>query len=112
MLTHTIPGPPPGAGVALVDAAVLPRVAGAGLAATSVFAFLRARVLPGDGEAVGDSAVDGDAASLAGVAVAFSGEGDAAGDSSGVGDCPCTREMPARPITDIRARNLVVISRI
>jgi hypothetical protein len=80
VLTHTIPGPPPGTGV--VAAAVV-RVAGAGLAA-EVFvlrfaageavavasAFLWARCFAGDGDAAGDSA----------------GEGDAAGDSPGVGD--------------------------
>jgi hypothetical protein len=36
---------------------------GAGLAATSVFAFLCARGFAGDGDAAGDSAVEGDAAS-------------------------------------------------
>ncbi len=67
----------------------------AGLApglAVSVFAFLRARFSLG--EAVGDSAVEGEAAFSAGEAVAsaflcvrcFAGQGDPAGDSLGVGD--------------------------
>ena len=130
MLTHTSPCPPRDAGLALVAAAVVARVAGAGLAATgglvavSVLAFLRprfstgeaeaaavlsaaageatavasaffcARRFPGDGDAAGDSAGEGDAASSAGEAVAsaflcarcFSGDGDAAGDSAVEGD--------------------------
>jgi hypothetical protein len=88
---------------------------GAGLAATSVFAFLRlrfsggeaevaageiaavasaflcARRFPGDGDAAGDSVVEGDAASSAGDAVAaaflcarcFAGEGDTSGTALG-----------------------------
>ena len=87
MLTHTSPCPPPAAGVAVAAAAVAGAAEGdaltelvglkksasvffagdadavglaAGLAAVSVFAFLRARFSLG--EAVGDSAVEGDAA--------------------------------------------------
>jgi len=119
VLTHTSPCPPPAAGVAVAAAAVagaeegdalaellglnkspsvnLPGDADAaglapGLAAVSVFAFLRARFSLG--EAVGDSAVEGEAAFSAGEAVAsaflcvrcFAGQGDPAGDSLGVGD--------------------------
>jgi hypothetical protein len=79
VLTHTRPWPPPGAGG--LAATSLVRAAGTGLAAgrafVSVFAFLRAGFSLG--EAVGDPAVEGDAAFSA-------GEGDAAGDSPGVGD--------------------------
>jgi hypothetical protein len=144
VLTHTRPWPPPCAGAFVAAASVVARVAGAGLAAvapadaevlglnklpsenlprdtegaglaaTSVSAFLRlrfssgeaeaagavaageaavvasaflcARRFPGDGDAAGNSAVEGDAASLAGAGVAaaflcarcFAGEGDAA----------------------------------
>jgi len=87
VLTHTSPCPPPAAGVAVAAAAVAGAAEGdaltelvglkksasvffagdadavglaAGLAAVSVFAFLRARFSLG--EAVGDSAVEGDAA--------------------------------------------------
>jgi len=57
-------------------------------------AFLCARRFAGDGDAAGDCAVEGDAASSAGEAVApaflcarcFAGDGDAAGDPPGVGD--------------------------
>jgi hypothetical protein len=52
------------------------------------------------GEAVGDSAGEGDAAFSA-------GEGDAAGDSLGVGDCACTTQRVASPTTDMR--NLALI---
>ena len=118
-MTHTSPCPPPAAGVAVAAAAVAGAEEGdalaellglnkspsvnllgeadaaglaTGLAAVSVFAFLRARFSLG--EAGGDSAVEGDAAFSAGEAVAsaflcvrcFAGEGDAAGDSLGVGD--------------------------
>ena len=148
MLTHTRPWPPPGAG-AFVAASVAARVAGAGLAAAApgdaevlglnklpsenlprdgegaglaatsisaflllrfsageaegtgsvvageaaavVSAFLCARRFAGDGDAAGDSAVEGDAASSAGEAVAaaflcarcFAGEGDASGTALG-----------------------------
>jgi hypothetical protein len=81
VLTHTIPGPPPGTGVALVVAAALERFAGAGLAAglAAFFGFAFFGVGFSLGVAVGDSAGEGDAAFSA-------GEGDAAGDSPGVGD--------------------------
>jgi hypothetical protein len=77
VLTHTIPGPPPGTGVALVVAAALGRFVGAGLAA--FFGFASFGVGFSLGVAVGDSAGEDDAAFSA-------GEGDAAGDSPGVGD--------------------------
>ena len=119
---------------------------GAGLAATSVCAFLRlrfsageaeatgavaaaeaaavasaflyARRFAGDGDAAGDSAVEGDAASSAGDAVVaaflcarcFAGEGDAAGTALGASNCAWTRQMLARPITEMSARNFVVIT--
>jgi hypothetical protein len=68
------------------------RVVGAGEAAAVASAFLYERGFLGDGDAAGDSAVEGDAA-WAGEAVAsvflwarcFAGEGDAAGDSPGGG---------------------------
>jgi len=124
VLTHTIPGPPPCAG-AFVAAAGAVRVAaarlaaaglgdaegfglnkppnmdlagdaeGAGLAATSVFAFLRARGFAGDGEAAGEgetAAVLSAPGEAAVVASAFlrerrlPGDGDAAGDSAVDGD--------------------------
>ena len=113
MLTHTSPCPPPGAGVAVAAPAVagaaegdvltellglnkspsvnLPGDADAaglavGLAAISVFAFLRARFSLGEGAR--DSASEGDTASSAGEAVAsavlcvrcFAAEGDAVGE--------------------------------
>ena len=65
----------------------------AGLAATEVVAFLRARF--GLGDAAGDSAVAGEAAVSAGDAAAadflcvrcfFAGEGDSDGDPAGAGD--------------------------
>jgi hypothetical protein len=78
VLTHTKPGPPPGAGGLTASSVV--RRAGVGLAvgrALSAFSFLGVGFALG--EAVGDSAGEGDAA--------FSvGEGDAVGDSLGVGD--------------------------
>ena len=138
MLTHTRPWPPPGAAGAVVAPSVVARVAGAGLAAaapadaevfglnklpsenlprdgegaglaaTSVSAFLRlrfsageatavasaflcARRFPGDRDAAGDSAVEGKAASSAGEGVApaflcarcFAGEGDTSGAALG-----------------------------
>jgi hypothetical protein len=94
VLTHTSPCPPPDAGLALVAAAVVARVAGAGEAAAVASGFLWERGFFGDGDAAGDSAVEGDAAFSAGEAVApafwcvrcFAVEGDAAGDSPGVGD--------------------------
>jgi hypothetical protein len=69
-------------------------VLAAGEAAVVTSAFLCARRFPGDGDAAGDSAVEGDAAFSAGEPVVsaflcvrcFVGEGDAAGDSLGVGD--------------------------
>ena len=79
MLTHTWPWPPPGAGG--LAASSVPRRAGTGLRAGRVFlsAFAFLGVGFALGEAVGDSAGDGDAA--------FSvGDGDAVGDSVGVGD--------------------------
>ena len=117
MLTHTRPWPPPGAG-AVVAASVVARVAGAGLAAaapadaevfglnklpsenlpgdgegtglaaTSVFAFLRPRFSAGEAEAAG-SVVAGEAAAVASAflcARRFVGDGDAAGDSAVEGD--------------------------
>jgi hypothetical protein len=69
-------------------------LAATGEAAVVASAFLCERPLPGDGDAAGDSTVEGDTASSAGEAVApvflcarcFAGEGDAAGDPPGVGD--------------------------
>lgn len=117
MLTHTRPWPLPGAG-AVVAASVVARVAGAGLAAvapadaevfglnklpsenlpgdgegtglaaTSVFAFLRPRFSAGEAEAAG-SVVAGEAAAAASAflcARRFAGDGDAAGDSAVEGD--------------------------
>jgi hypothetical protein len=63
----------------------------AGEAAAVVSAFLCARRFAGDGDAAGDSAVEGAAASSAGAGVAaaflcarcFAGEGDAAGTALG-----------------------------
>jgi hypothetical protein len=102
---------------------------GAGLAAASVFAFLRLRLAAGEAEVAGDAfglrgrfpAGEGEAAaSAAGEAAlvasaflcarCFAGDGDAAGDPPGVGDLPCTRQMLARPIKEMSARNLVVIT--
>jgi hypothetical protein len=68
--------------------------AAAGEAAVVASAFLCERRFPGDGDASGDSAGEGDAASSAGEAFAsaflcarrFVGDGDAAGDSAGEGD--------------------------
>ena len=127
VLTQTRPWPPPCAG-AFVAAAVVVRVAaagfaaagladaegfglnkspnvdlagdaeGAGLAATSVFAFLCARGFAGDGEAAGEAeaaAVLSAAGEAAVVASAFlrerrlPGDGDAAGDSAVDGDAAC-----------------------
>ena len=117
MLTHTRPWPPPGAG-AFVAASVVARVAGAGLAAaapgdaevlglnklpsenlprdgegaglaaTSVSAFLRPRFSAGEAEAAG-SIVAGEAAAAVSAflcARRFTGDGDAAGDSAVEGD--------------------------
>jgi hypothetical protein len=117
MLTHTRPWPPPGAG-AVVAASVVARVAGvgltavapadaevfglnklpsenlprdgegAGLAATSVSAFLRLRFSAGEAEAAGAVAA-GEAAAVASAflcARRFAGDGDAAGDSAVEGD--------------------------
>lgn len=117
MLTHTRPWPPPGAG-AFVVASVVARVAGAGLAAaapadaevfglnklpsenlprdgvgaglaaTSVSAFLRVRFSCGEAEAAGAVAA-GDSAAVASAflcARRFAGDGDAAGDSAVEGD--------------------------
>src|SRR4029077_19189561 len=83
-----------------------------------VSAFLCARRFAGDGDAAGDSAVEGDAASSAGEAVAaaflcargFSGEGDAAGTALGASNWPWTRQMLARPVTQMSAKNLAVIT--
>ena len=122
MLTHTNPCPPPAAGAAAAVAAVpvlveLVVVAGAGLTelfglkksarvffagdgdgvtvgeTAAVFFSLRARFALGEAE--GDSALEGDAASSADEAVAaafldtrcfFAGEGDSVGDPLGMGD--------------------------
>jgi hypothetical protein len=108
VLTHTSPCPPPGAGVAFVAASVVARVAGAGvaaaglpdaevfglnkspnvglegdaegagLAAASVFAFLRLRLAAGEAE-------------VAGVAFGLrgrfpAGEGEAAASAAGEGE--------------------------
>jgi len=70
-------------------AAVLSSAAGEAASVASV--FFCARRFPGDGDAGGDSAVEGDAASSAGEGVAsaflcarcFVGEGDASGDPPG-----------------------------
>ena len=89
----------------------------AGLAAASVFAFLRVRFAFGD--AAGDSAVAGEAAVSAGQAVAsallcwrcfFAGEGDSAGNSAGATNWACTTQVLARPITEASAKNLIVIT--
>jgi hypothetical protein len=65
-------------------------VVGAGLAATSVFAFLRVRFSAGEAEAAaGLSAATGEAAVVASAflcARRFPGDGDAAGDSAVEGD--------------------------
>jgi hypothetical protein len=146
-----LPGDADGAGLAATS------VVGDGLAATSVFAFLRLRFSAGEaeaaaglsaaageadvvasgflcarrfvgegdassdsageGDAAGDSAGEGDAASSAGEAVVsaclcarcFAGEGDVSGVPPGTSNWACTREMLARPITEMSARNLVVI---
>jgi hypothetical protein len=61
---------------------------GTGLAATSVFAFLRPRFSAGEAEAAG-SVVAGEAAAVASAffcARRFAGDGDAAGDSAVEGD--------------------------
>jgi hypothetical protein len=102
VLTHTRPGPPPGAGVAFVAASVVARVAGAGvaaaglpdaevfglnkspnvglegdaegagLAAVSVFAFLRLRLAAGEAEAPAVLAATGEG-EVAGVAFGLRG---------------------------------------
>ena len=77
MLTHTKPGPPPGACGFVAFSVVGPAGLAAGRDFLSGFAFLGVGFALG--EAVGDSAGEGDAA--------FSvGEGDAVGDSLGVAD--------------------------
>ena len=77
--------------------------AGEGEVAGIAFA-LRGRLLAGEGEAAL-------VASAFLWARCFAGDGDAAGDPPGVGDLPCTRQMLARPITEMSVRNLVVISK-
>ena len=77
--------------------------------AARVAVGLRVRFPAGEGEAAAPAA--GEAALVASAflcARCFAGDGDAAGDPLGVGDLPCIRQMLARPITEIRARNLVV----
>jgi len=128
--SENLPGDAEGAGVAStsVFAFLRPRFSAgeaeaagsvvAGEAAAVVSAFLCARGFTGDGDAAGDSAVEGDAASSAGEAVAgaflcarcFAGEGDAAGATLGASNCAWTRKMLARPITEMSARNFVVIT--
>ena len=77
MLTHTKPGPPPGACGFVAFSVVGPAGLATGRAFLSIFAFLGVGFPLG--EAVGDSAGEGDA-------VFSDGEGDAVGDSPGVGD--------------------------
>jgi hypothetical protein len=79
VLTHTWPWPPPGAGGLVASSVVRPAGVGvaAGRAFLSAFAFLGVGFALG--EAVGDSAGEGDA-------VFSAGDGDAAGDSAGLGD--------------------------
>jgi hypothetical protein len=115
VLTHTRPWPPPGAAGAVVAPSVVARVAGAGLAAaapadaevfglnklpsenlprdgegaglaaTSVSAFLRLRFSAGEADAAGAVVAAGEAAAVASAflcARRFPGDRDAAGDSA------------------------------
>jgi hypothetical protein len=89
VLTHTKPGPPPGAGGLVASSVVRPAGTGltAGRAFLSAFAFLGVGFALG--EAVGDTRGEGDAAFSAGGEgdAAFSaGAGDSGGDSPGAGD--------------------------
>ena len=95
---------PAGEGEAAASAAGEGEVAGAAFG-------LRGRLLAGEGEAAASAA---DEAALVASAFlwarCFAGDGDAAGDPPGVGDLPCTKQMLARPITEMSVRNLVVIT--
>jgi hypothetical protein len=87
VLTHTKPGPPPGACGFVAFSVAGPAGLAAGRGFPSAFAFLGVGLALG--EAVGDSAREGDAAFSAwGEADApFSaGAGDSGGDSPGAGD--------------------------
>ena len=79
MLTHTWPWPPPGAGGLAASSVVRPAGTGRAAGRASLLAFPFLGVAFALGEAVGDSAGEGDAAFSA-------GEGDALGDSLGMGD--------------------------
>ena len=137
MLTHTKPGPPPGAGAALAAAAALVPFAGAGLAAAgavdsevfglkksaSVFfagdadtaglaaapawAFVRAR-LP-LGVPAGETEADGAGEVAASDFLCVRSFFSAAGDSAGVGDCACTSEMIAKLMTEVTRKDFVFI---
>jgi len=83
----------------------------AGLAAVAPAASLRVRFALG--EAAGEAAGEGDAAvsvAAAVVAAAFLRVRCFAGDSAGLGDWSCAIHAPANPITQSRARILVVIT--
>src|SRR5438046_5712592 len=129
VLTHTRPWPPPGAG-GFVAASVAARVTGAGLeaappagaevfglnksasenlpgdaegaglAVSSVFAFLRLRFSAGEGETAGAVAA-GDAAAVASAflcARRFRGEGDGTGDAAVEGDAALAAGEAVAPV--------------
>jgi hypothetical protein len=135
-----LPGPPPGAGAAFAAAAALVPFADAafalagaadaevfglkksasvffagdadtaGLAAAPAWAFVRARLARGvpAEETEADGAGEVAASDFLCVRCFFSN----AGDSAGVGDCACTTQVVASPITETSAKNFVFMRMI